>query len=157
MLMHSCSIMSNCNVTDCGPPGSSAYGNSQARILGWVAISSTMGPSPLRNRNCISCTGRWILYHAAKHLRAMMKRLQSIYHHVLCSVAQSCPTLWDPMDCSPPGSSVPGSSPGKNTGVGCHFLSQCTVIYIVYCIFRSNTFLNFLSKFDTRQHSNVLP
>ena len=24
------------------------------------------------------------------------------------SVAQSCPTLWDPMDCSPPGSSVHG-------------------------------------------------
>ena len=25
-----------------------------------------------------------------------------------CLVAQSCPTLCDPMDCSPPGSSVPG-------------------------------------------------
>ena len=28
------------------------------------------------------------------------------------------------MDCSPPGSSVPGDSPGKNTGVGCHALLQ---------------------------------
>ena len=28
------------------------------------------------------------------------------------------------MDCSPPGSSVHGDSPGKNTGVGCHFLLQ---------------------------------
>ena len=27
---------------------------------------------------------------------------------VLCFVAQSCPTLHDPMDCSPPGSSVQG-------------------------------------------------
>ena len=27
---------------------------------------------------------------------------------VLCLVAQSCPTLCDPMDCSPPGSSVHG-------------------------------------------------
>ena len=27
---------------------------------------------------------------------------------VLCSVPQSCPTLWDPWDCSPPGSSVHG-------------------------------------------------
>ena len=26
----------------------------------------------------------------------------------LCSVAQSCPTLCDPTDCSPPGSSVHG-------------------------------------------------
>ena len=29
-------------------------------------------------------------------------------HFVLCLVAQSCLTLWDPMDCSPPGSSVHG-------------------------------------------------
>ena len=36
-------------------------------------------------------------------------------------VAQSCPTLSDPMDCSPPGSSVHGDFPGKSTGVGCHW------------------------------------
>ena len=36
---------------------------------------------------------------------------------VLCLVAQSCPTLCDPMDCDPPGSSVQGESLGKNTGV----------------------------------------
>ena len=28
------------------------------------------------------------------------------------------------MDCSPPGSSIHGDSPGKNTGVGCHALLQ---------------------------------
>ena len=38
-------------------------------------------------------------------------------------VAQSCPTLCGPMDCSPPVSS-PWDSPGKNTGVGCHALLQ---------------------------------
>ena len=43
---------------------------------------------------------------------------------VLCLVAQSCPTLCDHMDCSLPGSSVHGDSPGKNTGVGCHALLQ---------------------------------
>ena len=43
---------------------------------------------------------------------------------VLCLVAQLCPTLCDPMDCSVPGSSVHGDSPGKNTGVGCHALLQ---------------------------------
>ena len=37
---------------------------------------------------------------------------------------QSGPTLCDPMDCSPPGSSVHGDSLGKNTGVGCHALLQ---------------------------------
>ena len=31
--------------------------------------------------------------------------------------AQWCPTLCDPMDCSPPGSSVLGDSPDKNSGV----------------------------------------
>ena len=38
---------------------------------------------------------------------------------------QSCPTLCDPEDGSPPGSPHPWDSPGKNTGVGCHFLLQC--------------------------------
>ena len=41
---------------------------------------------------------------------------------------QSCPTLCDPIDGSPSGSPVPGNSPGKNTGVGCHFLLQCTEV-----------------------------
>ena len=40
------------------------------------------------------------------------------------SVAQSCVTLCGPVDCSPPGSSVHGDSPGKNAGVGCHALLQ---------------------------------
>ena len=40
------------------------------------------------------------------------------------SVAQSCPTHCDLMDCSLPGSSVHGILPGKNTGVGCQFLFQ---------------------------------
>jgi len=34
------------------------------------------------------------------------------------------PTLCDPKDCSPPGSSVHGDSPGKNTGVDGHALLQ---------------------------------
>ena len=39
-------------------------------------------------------------------------------------VAQSCPTLCDPIDCSLPGSSIHGIFPGKSTGVGCHFPLQ---------------------------------
>ena len=54
------------------------------------------------------------------------------YSHIpLCNTAaaaakslQLCPTLCDPIDGSPPG--FPSwDSPGKNTGVGCHFLLQC--------------------------------
>ena len=43
---------------------------------------------------------------------------------VVALVNQSCPTLCDPMDCSPPGSSVHGNSLGKSTGVGCHSILQ---------------------------------
>ena len=32
----------------------------------------------------------------------------AFYHTVLCVYAQSCPTLCDPLDCSPPGSFVHG-------------------------------------------------
>ena len=42
----------------------------------------------------------------------------------VCLVAQSYLTLWDPVDCSPPGSLVHGDSPGKNTRVSCHALLQ---------------------------------
>ena len=37
---------------------------------------------------------------------------------------QSCPTLYNSMDCSLPGSSIHGDSLGKNTGVGCHAFLQ---------------------------------
>ena len=43
---------------------------------------------------------------------------------VLCLVAQLSLILCDSMDYRPPGSSVHGDSPGKNTGVGCHSLLQ---------------------------------
>ena len=36
-----------------------------------------------------------------------------IYIYVLFLVIQSCPTLSDPIDCSPPRSSVHGNSPDK--------------------------------------------
>ena len=45
-------------------------------------------------------------------------------HAAAAKSHQSCPTLCHPIDGSPPGSH-PWDSPGKNTGVGCHFLLQC--------------------------------
>ena len=45
--------------------------------------------------------------------------------HVCRAVrSHSVMSISNPMDCSPPGSSVPGASPGKNTGEGCHVLLQ---------------------------------
>ena len=40
---------------------------------------------------------------------------------------QSCLTLCNPIEGSPPGSPIPGI-PGKNTGVCCHFLLQCVKV-----------------------------
>ena len=42
----------------------------------------------------------------------------------VCLVTPSRPTLCNPINCSPSGSSIHGDSPGKNTGVGCPALLQ---------------------------------
>ena len=42
----------------------------------------------------------------------------------VCSQLFSHVQLCNPMDCSSPDTSVNGNFPGKNTGVGCHFLLQ---------------------------------
>ena len=62
---------------------------------------------------CLCCIA-WAVY--------MFWMLILVSH--VCSVVQLCPTLWDLMDCSPPGPSTHGNSLGKNTGVGCHALLQ---------------------------------
>ena len=52
-------------------------------------------------------------------------RVDFSYLHVCCAKScQSCPTLCDPVDCSLPGSSIHGDSPGKNTGMSCYALLQ---------------------------------
>ena len=48
--------------------------------------------------------------------------LQLSHAAAAATLLQSCPTLCDPIDGLPP---RPWDSPGKNTGVGCHFLLQC--------------------------------
>ena len=50
---------------DCSPPGSSVHGILQARTLEWVAMPSSRESSWCRDQTCISCTGRWLLYHWA--------------------------------------------------------------------------------------------
>ena len=62
-----------------------------------------------------------------------------------CSVTQSYLTLHNPMDCSPPGSSVHGDSPGQNTGVGCHFLLQG--IFLIHVSWIGRQILLLLSFF----------
>ena len=45
-----------------------------------------------------------------------------MYAAAAAKLLQSCSTLCNPTDGSPPGSPRPWDSPGKNTGVGCHCL-----------------------------------
>ena len=66
MLSQSCPTL--CDPMDCSPPDSSVHGIFQARILEWVAISSSRGSSQSKDRthiSCVSYTVRWILYHWA--------------------------------------------------------------------------------------------
>ena len=65
---------------------------------------------------CIFLMCCWIWY-----TNILLKISASIFKDFV--VIQSCPSLQDPMNCSPPSSSVHGI-PSKNTRVGCHFLLQ---------------------------------
>ena len=60
-----------------------------------------------------------------------------IYHLVPAAAAakslQLCPTLCDPIDSSHQ-APHPWDSPGKNTGVGCHFLLQCMKMKSLNCV-----------------------
>ena len=49
------SCLTCCDPKDCSPPSSSVHGISQARILEWVAISSSREFSPPRDCTHISC------------------------------------------------------------------------------------------------------
>ena len=78
-----------------------SMGFSWASILGSVAISSSRGSSQFRDLTCVSCN-----WHADSLPLAPPGKLQVGKRKV--EVAQSCTTLCDRMDCSPPGSSVHG-------------------------------------------------
>ena len=49
------SCLTLCDPVDYSPPGSSVHGILQARILEWVAMSSSRGSSWLRDQTCVSC------------------------------------------------------------------------------------------------------
>ena len=87
----------------CSPSSSSVHGISQARILEWVAIIFSRGSSQSRDQTHIFCIGRWVLFHWAT-----MEVHIHVWKNGKVLVAQSSPTLWNSVDYSLPGSSVPG-------------------------------------------------
>ena len=60
-LLQSCLTL--CDPMDCSPLGTSVHRILQARIVKWVVIPFSRGSSWPRNQTCVSCIGRWILYH----------------------------------------------------------------------------------------------
>ena len=79
-----------CDLVDCSLTGSSVQGILQARILEWVAMTSSRYSSPPRDQTHISCVsyiGRWVLYHS-RHLGPLhftlitsLKPCLQIYSH----------------------------------------------------------------------------
>ena len=80
------SCLTLCDPKDCTLPGSSGHGILQARTLEWVAIPFS------RNQDLAS-------HFTSFHL---------IFATTAAKSLQSCPTLCNPVDGSPPGSSVLG-------------------------------------------------
>ena len=107
---------------DYSPPGSFVHGIIQARILEWVVISvvyCTVVSTPQQSDPAIH-----IIYLLPLGLPlcsddcSALSRVPGAIQHVLMSYLyyaaaaakslQSCPTLCDPIDCSPLGCPVPG-------------------------------------------------
>ena len=92
-----------CDPMDCSPPGSSVHRILKARILEWVAMPSSR---------------RKPIFPPRLQLLSVARDWDQVAFFpgggVWCSVVSGC----DPMDYSP------WDSPGKNTGVGSHFLLQ---------------------------------
>ena len=85
-----------CDPIDCSLPGSSVHGIFQARILEWVAISSSRASSPPRDQTWVFCiAGRFFTNWATReaHVNFMKCRRQHLtlkhfknYGAMLCIV-----------------------------------------------------------------------
>ena len=93
-----------CDPTDYSLPGSSVHEILQARILEWVTISSSRGIFLTQGSNQSLLH---ILHRQVGSLPLWSPGKLNDGICCCCSVTQSCPTLWDPMDCSTPGLPVP--------------------------------------------------
>ena len=105
------SCLTLCSPMDCSSPGSSVHGISQEN--GKLPLPSTRNlPHPESEIEPVSpaLTGRFLL---VSHLLLLL----------LLSL-ESCPTV-RPRRGQPTRLPHPWDSPGKNNGVGCHFLLQC--------------------------------
>ena len=71
-----------CDIMDCSPPGSSAHGILQARVLEWVAVSFSRGIFPTHRLNPGLLHCRWILYSLSHQGSLMLQKLFLCFHQV---------------------------------------------------------------------------
>ena len=72
------SCLTLCDPMDCSLPGFSVHGILQARVLEWVAISSSRGSSRPRNRTRVSCiVGRFFTNRATREAPVKGEFVQS--------------------------------------------------------------------------------
>ena len=83
-----------CNSMDCSSSGFSVCGIFRVWILEQVAISYLRGSSRPRDRTCISCIGRWILYHCSAGNSIIVPYLVVILIIVSYMVVILCVSLW---------------------------------------------------------------
>ena len=95
-LLQSCLTL--CNPVDCSLPGSSVYGILQARILEWVAMPSSRGIFPTQGSNSSLLH---LMHWQVLPLLLMPPGKPPPWN--CCSVAQSCLTLCNSVDCRAPG------------------------------------------------------
>ena len=84
---------------DCSSSGSSVHEVLQTRTLECVALPSFRGSSQPRGQTRVSCLLHW----QADSLPPAPPGKPNIVGQSVSSVAQSCLTLYDPMNCSMPG------------------------------------------------------
>ena len=106
---------------DCSPPGSSVHGILQARILEWVAISFSRGSSRPRDQTQVSYIAGGLFTDSPQGSSFQ------IFKHSECFLLSHFSRVWlcAPAEMAAHRLPRPWDSPGKNTGVGCHFLLQC--------------------------------
>ena len=87
------------NPTDCSLLGSSVHGILQARILKCITIPFSRGSCPSRDQthfSCVSCIGRWVLYHQ-RHLGSLIVQLVQFFtKDFLCLLRRHPPSPTHP-------------------------------------------------------------
>ena len=116
------SCLTLCNPMDCSLTGSSVHGILQARILEWVFIPFSRGSCWPRDQTRVShSTGRfftvwvtrksweeYVTHSGKKEKKIEIPAAAAAAAAAAAKSLQSCPTLCEPIEGSPPGSPIPG-------------------------------------------------